>query len=106
MDTGTSAVKTPVFTLTIMRASPATSAVALLGSDLREEMQRLIDFHSISIAIKEVKRMEVKYLQYHPIQMAYRVAQRLICLKYSSQDEDSIRQALQDLKGQYIDGRL
>ena len=50
--------------------------------------------------------MEVNYLQYHPIQMAYRVAQRLICLKYSSQDEDSIRQALQDLKEQYIDGRL
>ena len=50
--------------------------------------------------------MEVNYLQYHPIQMAYRVAQQLICLKYSSQDEDSIRQALQDLKEQYIDGRL
>uniref|UniRef100_A0A2N9F3V5 DNA mismatch repair proteins mutS family domain-containing protein n=1 Tax=Fagus sylvatica TaxID=28930 RepID=A0A2N9F3V5_FAGSY len=58
------------------------------------------------ITEKEVKRMEVNYLQYHPIQMAYRVAQRLICLKYSSQDEDSIRQALQDLKDQYIDGRL
>ncbi|KAK4557813.1 hypothetical protein RGQ29_007542 [Quercus rubra] len=58
------------------------------------------------ITEKEVKRMEVNYLQYHPIQMAYRVAQRLICLKYSSQDEDSIRQALQDLKEQYIDGRL
>ncbi|KAF3944662.1 hypothetical protein CMV_028886 [Castanea mollissima] len=58
------------------------------------------------ITEKEVKRMEVNCLQYHPIQMAYRVAQRLICLKYSSQDEDSIRQALQDLKEQYIDGRL
>nr|XP_023916464.1 DNA mismatch repair protein MSH4 [Quercus suber] len=58
------------------------------------------------ITEKEVKRMEVNYLQYHPIQMAYRVAQRLICLKYSSQDEDSIQQALQDLKEQYIDGRL
>ncbi|KAB1216997.1 DNA mismatch repair protein MSH4 [Morella rubra] len=55
---------------------------------------------------KEVKRMEVNYLQYHPIQMAYHVAQRLICLKYSSQDEDSIRQALQDLKEQYVDRRL
>ena len=50
--------------------------------------------------------MEANYLQYHPIQMAYRVTQQLICLKYSSQDEDSIRQALQDLKEQYIDGRL
>ncbi|XP_040988272.1 DNA mismatch repair protein MSH4 isoform X4 [Juglans microcarpa x Juglans regia] len=58
------------------------------------------------IAEKEVKRMEINYMQYHPIQMAYRVAQRLICLKYSSQDEDSIRQALQDLKEQYADGSL
>ncbi|KAG6635996.1 hypothetical protein CIPAW_11G081300 [Carya illinoinensis] len=52
------------------------------------------------ITEKEVKRMEINYMQYHPVQMAYRVAQRLICLKYSSQDEDSIRQALQDLKEQ------
>lgn len=51
--------------------------------------------------------MEVNYMHYHPIQMAYRVAQRLICFKYSSsQDEDSIRQALQDLKEQYADGSL
>ncbi|KAK7853269.1 dna mismatch repair protein msh4 [Quercus suber] len=50
--------------------------------------------------------MEVNYPYYHPIQMAYRVAQQLICFKYSSQDEDSIRQALQDLKEQYIDGRI
>lgn len=47
---------------------------------------------------KEVKRMEVNHEQYHAIQKAYHVAQRLICLKYSSQDEDSIRQALQNLK--------
>jgi DNA mismatch repair protein MSH4 len=50
--------------------------------------------------------MEVNYLQCHPIQMVYYVAQRLISLKYSNQDEDSIRQALRDLKEQYIDGRL
>ncbi|RVX15330.1 DNA mismatch repair protein MSH4 [Vitis vinifera] len=54
----------------------------------------------------EVKRMEVNCQQYHPIQMAYRLAQRLICLKYSSQDEDSVRHALQNLKESYIDGRL
>ncbi|XP_004301184.1 PREDICTED: DNA mismatch repair protein MSH4 [Fragaria vesca subsp. vesca] len=58
------------------------------------------------ITEKEVKRMEVNCLQYHPIQMAYHVAQRLICLKYSSQDEDSIREALHDLKESYIHGRL
>lgn len=50
--------------------------------------------------------MEVNCLQYQTMQMAYRVAQRLICLKYSSQDEDSIRQALQFLKESYINGQL
>ncbi|KAM5572967.1 DNA mismatch repair protein MSH4 [Rosa sericea] len=58
------------------------------------------------ITEKEVKRMEVNCLRYHPIQMAYHVAQRLICLKYSSQDEDSIREALHNLKESYIHGRL
>ncbi|KAL5823323.1 hypothetical protein ACOSQ4_021223 [Xanthoceras sorbifolium] len=33
-------------------------------------------------------------------------AQRLLCLKYSNQNEDSIRQALQNLKDSYINGRL
>ncbi|XP_068318795.1 DNA mismatch repair protein MSH4 [Pyrus communis] len=55
---------------------------------------------------KEVKRMEVNCLHYHPVQMAYHVAQRLICLKYSSQDEDSIREALHNLKESYIHGML
>lgn len=55
---------------------------------------------------KEMKRMEVNCMQYHPIQMAYRVAQRLICLKYSNQDEDGIRRALQGLKESYMQGRL
>ncbi|XP_057977263.1 DNA mismatch repair protein MSH4 isoform X2 [Malania oleifera] len=55
---------------------------------------------------KEVRRMEVNCLQYCSIQMAYRAAQRLICLKYSTQDEDSIRQALENLKESYIGGRL
>lgn len=45
-------------------------------------------------------------MQYHDIQMVYRAAQRLICLKYSSQDEDSIREALQNLKESYINGSL
>ncbi|KAL6556890.1 MutS protein msh4 [Orobanche hederae] len=58
------------------------------------------------ITQKEVKRIEMNYKQHHDIQVAYRVAQRLICLKYSNQDEDSIRQALQDLKESYINGGL
>lgn len=55
---------------------------------------------------QEVKRMEVNCMKYHSIQMAYRVAQRLVCLKYSNQDEDGIRQALQSLKESYKEGRL
>ena len=50
--------------------------------------------------------MEVNWQQYQPIQMAYHVAQRLICLKFSSQDEDSTRQALHTLKESYINGQL
>ncbi|KAM7525530.1 hypothetical protein LguiA_015432 [Lonicera macranthoides] len=55
---------------------------------------------------KEVRRMEVNCMEYEGIRKAYHVAQRLICLKYSTRDEDSIRQALLDLKETYIDGRL
>ncbi|XAR70476.1 hypothetical protein NMG60_11027331 [Bertholletia excelsa] len=58
------------------------------------------------ITEKEVKRMKVNCLQYHDIQMVYRAAQRLICLKYSSQDEDTIREALQNLKESYMKGSL
>ncbi|XP_074303752.1 DNA mismatch repair protein MSH4-like [Silene latifolia] len=55
---------------------------------------------------KEGQRMEVDQLQYYPIQMVYRVAQRLICLKYSNHGEDSIRDALQTLKEAYLGGKL
>ncbi|XP_068635149.1 DNA mismatch repair protein MSH4 [Aristolochia californica] len=54
----------------------------------------------------EEKRLKINCSQYHPIHMAYRVAQRLICLKYSNQDEDGIRRALQNLKESYIEGNL
>ncbi|KAF2313105.1 hypothetical protein GH714_009287 [Hevea brasiliensis] len=55
---------------------------------------------------KEIKQMEVNCQLYHQLQMLYRVAQRLICLKYSSQDEESIRQALHNLKENYMNGML
>ncbi|XP_052209555.1 DNA mismatch repair protein MSH4 isoform X2 [Diospyros lotus] len=58
------------------------------------------------ITEKEEKRMEVNCQQYHDIQKVYRAAQRLICLKFSSQDEDTIREALQNLKDCYINGSL
>lgn len=50
--------------------------------------------------------MKINSLQYHDIQMVYRVAQRLICLKYSNQDDDSIREALQGLKEGILNGSL
>ncbi|XP_020519239.1 DNA mismatch repair protein MSH4 isoform X1 [Amborella trichopoda] len=58
------------------------------------------------IAEKEATKMELNCTQYHSIRMDYRVAQRLICLRYSNQDKDCIRQALKDLKQSYIDGKL
>ncbi|KAJ6947014.1 DNA mismatch repair protein MSH4-like [Populus alba x Populus x berolinensis] len=67
------------------------------------EMARSI---TSKITEKQIKQMEVNCRQHHQLQMVYRVAQRLICLKHSSQDEDSIRQALQNLKEQYINGTL
>lgn len=67
------------------------------------EMARSI---TSKITEKQIKQMEVNCRQHHQLQMVYRVAQRLICLKHSSQDEDSIRQALENLKEQYINGTL
>ncbi|KAL8552795.1 hypothetical protein ACS0TY_001467 [Phlomoides rotata] len=58
------------------------------------------------ITQREVKRMEVNFEQHHDLQMAYRVAQRLVCLKYSNQDGDSILEALQNLKGSCMLGGL
>ncbi|CAO2819470.1 unnamed protein product [Amaranthus hypochondriacus] len=63
--------------------------------------------HITSRIIKqEAKKMEVNELQYYPIQMVYCVAQRLICLKYSNHDEESVREALQTLKQTYLCGKL
>ncbi|KAH1074992.1 hypothetical protein J1N35_027320 [Gossypium stocksii] len=58
------------------------------------------------ITEKEANEMEVNCLNHNQIMMAYRAAQRLICLKYSNQKEDAIRQALHLLKESYIDGKL
>ncbi|XP_043716214.1 DNA mismatch repair protein MSH4 isoform X4 [Telopea speciosissima] len=78
------------------------AGVAGLPSSVIETARRITS----RITEKEMRRMEVNCMQYHPIQMAYRVSQRLICLKYSNQDEDSIRQALQNLKENYADGKV
>ncbi|MED6219937.1 MutS protein msh4 [Stylosanthes scabra] len=58
------------------------------------------------ITEKEVTRMEINCLQHHSVQKAYQVAQRLICLKYSNQDEEMIRQALLNLKECCIEDKL
>lgn len=50
--------------------------------------------------------MDLNCEEHHSIQMVYWVAQKLICLKYSNQGEDYIRQAIQNLKEGYKEGRL
>lgn len=51
-------------------------------------------------------RMDANCVQYQSLRMAYQAAQRLICLKYSNQGDDYIREALQDLKESYAAGNL
>ncbi|CAN4076000.1 unnamed protein product [Withania somnifera] len=75
--------------------------VAGLPSSVVETATRITS----RITEKEMKRMEVNCRQYKVVQLTYRVAQRLMCLKYSDQDEESLREALQNLKESYIGGR-
>ncbi|KAM3384356.1 hypothetical protein ACQJBY_008796 [Aegilops geniculata] len=58
------------------------------------------------ITEQEMVRMDANCVQYQPLRMAYQAAQRLICLKYSNQGDDYIREALQDLKESYAAGNL
>ncbi|KAK4794789.1 hypothetical protein SAY86_012783 [Trapa natans] len=58
------------------------------------------------ITEKGLERMEMNCRQYHHIQVSYRVAQKLICLKYSNKDEETIRHALQNLKESYLQGQV
>ncbi|KAF8098214.1 hypothetical protein N665_0271s0031 [Sinapis alba] len=58
------------------------------------------------ITDKEIKRIELNCEKHHDMHRIYRVAQKLICLKFSKQNEDSIRQALQNLKDSFVEGRL
>ena len=51
-------------------------------------------------------RMDENCEQYRSLKMAYNAAQRLICLKYSNQGDDYIREALQNLKESYAAGKL
>ncbi|CAH8337856.1 unnamed protein product [Eruca vesicaria subsp. sativa] len=58
------------------------------------------------ITHKEMKRIELNCEKHHEMHRIYRVAQKLICLKYSRQNEDNIRQSLQNLKDSFTEGRL
>lgn len=77
------------------------AGVAGLPSSVVESAKRITS----RITEKEMKRMEVNCRQYEDLQLTYRVAQRLMCLKYSDQDEDSLREALQNLKESYTGGK-
>ncbi|XP_066372299.1 DNA mismatch repair protein MSH4-like isoform X2 [Miscanthus floridulus] len=58
------------------------------------------------ITEQEMTRMDANCKEYRSLQMMYQVVQRLICLKYSNQGYDYIREALQNLKESYAAGRL
>ncbi|XP_051216073.1 DNA mismatch repair protein MSH4 isoform X3 [Lolium perenne] len=58
------------------------------------------------ITEQEMVRMDANCEQYRSLEMAYQAVQRLICLKYSNQGDDYIREALQDLKESYAAGKL
>uniref|UniRef100_A0A1D1XQK3 MutS 4 n=2 Tax=Anthurium amnicola TaxID=1678845 RepID=A0A1D1XQK3_9ARAE len=78
------------------------AGVAGLPSSVIETAKNITE----RITKEELKQMESNCEQYQSIQMAYRVAQKLICLKYSNQEDDDIRRALQNLKDSYTEGRL
>ncbi|KAL6640022.1 hypothetical protein ACP70R_022332 [Stipagrostis hirtigluma subsp. patula] len=58
------------------------------------------------ITEQETTRMNANCEEFRSLQMAYQVAHRLSCLKYSNQGEDYIRDALRNLKESYTAGRL
>nr|CAB3457960.1 unnamed protein product [Digitaria exilis] len=58
------------------------------------------------ITEQEMTRMDANFEEFQSLRMAYQVAQRLLCLKYSNQGDDYIREALRNLKEGYAAGRL
>ncbi|KAJ8538684.1 hypothetical protein K7X08_029980 [Anisodus acutangulus] len=65
------------------------AGVAGLPSSVVETAKRITS----RITQKEMKRMEVNCRQYEDVQLTYRVAQRLMCLKYSDQDEHNLKES-------------
>jgi DNA mismatch repair protein MSH4 len=58
------------------------------------------------IVEEESRRLELNHMQYLSIRKEYRIAQRLLCLKYGSLTEEDLRASLQNLKESLLDGRL
>ncbi|RLM87753.1 DNA mismatch repair protein MSH4 [Panicum miliaceum] len=58
------------------------------------------------ITEQEMTRMDANCEEFRSLRMAYQVAQRLVCLKYSNQGDNYIREALRNLKEGYAAGRL
>ncbi|CAL5062750.1 unnamed protein product [Urochloa decumbens] len=58
------------------------------------------------ITKQETTRMDANCEEFQSLRLAYQVAQRLVCLKYSNQGDDYIREALWNLKEGYAAGRL
>jgi len=55
---------------------------------------------------QEMTRMDANCEEFKSLRMAYQVAQRLVCLKYSNQGDDYIREELRKLKEGYAAGQL
>ena len=55
---------------------------------------------------QEMTRMDANCEEFRSLRMAYQVAQRLVCLKYSNQGDDYIREELRKLKEGYAAGQL
>lgn len=51
-------------------------------------------------------RMDANSAEFQSLQIAYQVAQQLVCLKYSNQGDDYVRKALKSLKESIAAGRL
>jgi DNA mismatch repair protein MSH4 len=55
---------------------------------------------------QETKRLDSGYSAYMTLRKDYYVAQRLLCLRYANLEEEHMRDYLQNLKNQYLDGQI
>ncbi|TVU03162.1 hypothetical protein EJB05_51320 [Eragrostis curvula] len=67
---------------------------------------QLLDYVMSWMEPTGMARMDANSVEFQSLQMAYQVAQRLTCLKYSNQGDEYVREALQNLKESIAAGRL